>query len=116
MSRAPTVYVAISGTIGRETTKAIQLYYYDTQLQKEIPVWLPISQISSIVRAAAGDPEAKSVLMVAEWLVDKNDMHFIPSHLKHPAPQKKAPVYDLYVGKNSSIKPTGKNEDDEIPF
>lgn len=113
-----TVFVGISGTIGRETDKAVQLYYFDTQLQKEIPVWLPLSQISCISRAPKGDAEAKSVLMVAEWLVDKNDMHYIPT-----APQNttqnlpdKAPVYDLHVGPKSSIRPAGKDEDDEIPF
>ncbi len=94
MSTRNKVFVGISGTIGREIDKAIQLFYFDTQLQKEIPVWLPLSQISCIIRAPKGDAEAKSVLMVAEWIVEKNDMHFIPASPQNTSQNlpSKAPV------------------------
>lgn len=115
------IYIGISGTILRETDKAIHLSYFDTELQKNVVIWLPISQCAHIVRATAEDSEAKSVLMVAEWVLDKAGcMH----ERLTPEEQGKLNEYKLKsegalktpAYKSGTMKTNKLPDEDDIPF
>lgn len=66
-------YVAIEGTIKRETGAAI-LLEIDDYIKGHIEIWFPMSQISRIDRANIGAERHLDTIHVARWLADKRGL------------------------------------------
>lgn len=69
--------VVLTGTIKRETAKAI---LFEIEEMNDQPIkggtqqeWFPLSQTQSITRAAAGSDEY-DYLLVSQWIVEQKDI------------------------------------------
>jgi hypothetical protein len=65
----------LKGSFERETEKAIQMLVSSINgvpMDEDTTQWFPLSQVSKIIRAGAGDQDDE--LHVSEWILQQKDM------------------------------------------
>lgn len=70
-----TTYVTLSGTLGRETDKAILMHVSSvagTPLEDEKSAWIPLSQVQKIIRKTVAGMDDE--LIVTEWIAKTKEL------------------------------------------
>lgn len=108
----PRMYLALSGTIKRETPKAVLFEFLDEDGIGVKSEWFPLSQMASIHRAA--EVCKPDVIMVSEWILrEKGALHLATS--KNPALTGTPKPLGHPVPTTPPVK-SWSEMDDDIPF
>ena len=113
------VYRQLQGEIVGESAKAIKFSVYDSDQDKTITEWFPVSQLSSIHRMFDAETDTLDVLMVSEWILKQKPNMARFAGTTTPPTLSGAPTKEIPKIQDKLQHPPTSNwtdMDDDIPF